>query len=102
LQCVILLIGGCLLFSTHSGTYEDLLLVPVFAAVGLSGGALRLKNWPSIFICVCLVFIMSLHVFFEIEWRWILFILKTTVLVAMMVFVENNERLIPDRNPQCL
>ncbi len=92
LQCLILLIAGCLLFSTHSGAYEDLLLTPVFVAVGLSGRAPRLKSRGSIFICFCLVFIMSFYVFSQTEWNGLIFVLKTVVLVLMMVFAGGNDR----------
>ena len=102
-QSVILLIAGCLLFSPHSGVYEDLLLIPVFVVIGLYKPGIRMGNWRVILLGGCLVASMFHFIPFPAVWSRFFLLFKAAVPgLAMSLVSDREDRLrFKDGVPAC-
>lgn len=89
---IVSLIACCLLFAPYSGAYEDMLLIPVFVTVMLTGKTRPLSGFKSMIIAGALFFCL-LHNFPGIPHNllWIFFVLKFMVLVSMIHYAGGNE-----------
>ncbi len=90
------LIACCLLFAPYMGAYEDMLMIPIFVIVLLTGEAKPFSSCQSIVICVAL-FLCLLHGLPVLPHTGVSFLLKVAVLASMVRYAGNQKQ----RNPDC-
>lgn len=77
------LIAVCLLFAPYCGAYEDILLVPVFAVVMVTG-----KSWPvqsrQGMVVTLALFLCLLHIVPGLHYHGVFWLLKGFVLAGMI------------------
>lgn len=85
-QLFILFVGSYLLFAPYAGSYEDVLLLPVFITVLLVGNTPSLTNYKSIALVFVLSIILSHNTFPPDKPLWLLWMIKALILLCMLSF----------------
>ena len=92
-QLFVLIVASYLLFAPYAGAYEDVLFLPVFFTVLLTGNTPDLTNYKSL-VLIFSLFVILLHSYFPPNKPlWLFWILKAMVLGYMLYFC----RFIPQR-----
>lgn len=90
-QLFVLLVASYLLFAPYAGGYEDILFLPIFVMVLLSGNTPPLTSYESLTL-IFILFVILLHTIFPPNKPlWLLWLLKALILGYMLYFC----RLIP-------
>ena len=89
------LVACCLLFGPYLGAYEDLLLIPVFIIVLLSGETPPVAGFQGIGLCAAL-FLSLLHGLPAFPHPGVFFLLKALVLTGMIRYAGRREQRSPD------
>ena len=85
-QIFVLLVASYLLFAPYAGTYEDVLFLPVFSTVLLTGNTPNLTNYKSLVLILSL-FVILLHNYFPPNKPlWLFWTLKAIILGSMLNF----------------
>jgi hypothetical protein len=88
------LIACCLLFAPYMGAYEDMLMIPIFVIVLLTGETRPIVSFQSIVICAAL-FLCFLNGLPVLPHTGVFFLLKLAVLGSMVHYAGNQKQ----RNP---
>jgi hypothetical protein len=91
-QLFILIIGSYLLFAPYAGSYEDMLLLPVFAMVMLYKNTPPLTNYKSLALVFFLFAILFYRVFPSDNPPWLFWILKAILLGCMFKFCHYSDK----------
>jgi len=83
-QLFVLLVSSYLLFAPYAGGYEDILFLPIFITVLLSGNTPPLTSYKSLTL-IFIVFVILLHSLFPPNKPlWLLWLLKAFILGYML------------------
>ncbi len=95
-KLLVALISCCLLFAPYSGAYEDMLLIPIFIIVLLTGKTHPLLTFKSMAVAGAL-FVCLLHNIPGLPHNllWIFFVLKLTVLAGMVFYAGSARDYLP-------
>jgi hypothetical protein len=85
-QLFVLLLASYLLFAPYATAYEDVLFLPVFFTVLLTGNTPDLTDYKSL-VLIFSLFVILLHSYFPPNKPlWLFWLLKTLILVYMLYF----------------
>jgi hypothetical protein len=85
----------CLLFAPYLGAYEDMLLIPVFVVVFLTGVTPPVTGFRGIGLCAALFFSL-LHGLPVFPHPGVFFILKSVVLAGMIRYAGREDQICPE------
>ena len=94
-KLVVGLVACCLLFAPYLGAYEDLLLIPVFIIVFLTGETPSVGGFQGIGLCAALFFSL-LHGLPVFPHPGLFFLLKALVLAGMIRYAGRREQRPPE------
>jgi hypothetical protein len=87
-QLFILIIGSYLLFAPYAGAYEDVLFLPVFSTVLLTGNTPDITNYKSL-VLIFSLFVILLHSYFPPDkLLWLFWLLKALIIGYMLHFCQ--------------
>jgi hypothetical protein len=97
-KLAVALVAACLLFAPYLGAYEDLLMIPAFVAVLLTGRTPPFFSAPGLTIAAAL-FICLLHAVPGLgrNWPWAFWALKFSVLMPMLWYAGGRSADVPSR-----